>query len=66
MIYQGPRCNVVVLLPDEIFINVPLKMCGVPNPELRRGFLEVFNRWGRSEKKLIYLDSGKKFFSMTY
>ena len=50
MIYQGPRCNVVVLLPGEIFIIVPHKMCDVPNPELHRGFLAVFNRWEGSEK----------------
>ena len=50
MIYQGPRCNVVVLLPDEILIFVPHKMCDVPNPELYGGFLTVFNNWGGSEK----------------
>ena len=51
MIYQGPRCNVVVQLPDKILIIVPHKMCDVPNPELHRGFFEVFNKWGGSEKK---------------
>ena len=29
MIYQVPRCTVVVLLPEEIFIILPNKMCGV-------------------------------------
>ena len=51
MIYQGPCCNVVVLLADDIFIIVPHKMCDVPNPKLHRGFLGVFNRWGGSENK---------------
>ena len=51
MIYQGPRCTVVVLLPEEIFIIVPNKMCDLPNTELDRGFLAVFNRWRGSEEK---------------
>ena len=51
MIYQGPRCNVVVLLTDEIFIIAPHKMCDAPNPELHWGFHAVFNRWGWSEKR---------------
>ena len=51
MIYQGPRRNVVVLLPEEMFIIVPYKIYDVPNSELHRGFLAVFNRWGGSEKK---------------
>ena len=51
MIYQGPRRNVVVMSPEEISVIVPHKMCDLPNPELRRFFLAVFNRWGRSEEK---------------
>ena len=41
MIYQGPRCNVVVLSPEEIFVIVPHRICDLPNPELHRGFLAV-------------------------
>ena len=38
MIYEGPRCNVVVLSAEEIFVIVPHKMCDLPNSELHRGF----------------------------
>ena len=51
MIYQSPHCNVVVLLTDETLIIVPHETCDIPNPELHRRFLAVFNSWGRSKKK---------------
>ena len=60
MVYQGPRCNVVVLLPDEILIIALHKMCDVPNAELHRAFLAVSNRRGGSNKKQMYLSSAKK------
>ena len=38
------------VLPEEIFINVPHKMCGCPKSWITQGFFAVFTKWEVLEK----------------